>query len=301
MQVVDIAQFEDSFVIHFATEDRRINAYTLASTLIALADAAKAANSTVNAGHNIEIVVEALGGGSFRAQIRAVYSNARNLFSKEALRTIVLGIISAFIYERMLSTHQDVKVEVQTTEVIVESGNERIIIPRQIYDATRIAAGNPQFVGAIGRAMESVSGDQCVGGLAIVPRMDSPAPALLIPRDVFPQIAPNVRDEGNTRFIEEDCDLQIVKAILERGQRKWEFRWRGVKISAPVLDQNFYTEFFAHQITIAPGDELKARLLIRQTKDEETGIYANVGYEVVRIFEHIPRMQQQRLPDHPTW
>lgn len=156
MQIVDISQFEDSFVIHFATEDRRINAYTLASTLIALADAAKAANSGVNAGHNIEIVVEALGGGSFRAQIRAVYSNARNLFSKDAIRTIVLGIISSFIYERMLSTHQDVKVEVQTTEVIVESGNERIIIPRQVYDATQMAASNPQFVGAIGRVMESV-------------------------------------------------------------------------------------------------------------------------------------------------
>lgn len=106
-----------------------------------------------------------------------------------------------------------------------------------------------------------------------------------------------MREEGNTRIIEEDCDLQIVKAILERGQRKWEFRWRGVKISAPVLDQNYYTEFFAHQIRIAPGDELEARLLIRQTRDQETGIYANVGYEVVRVFEHIPRMQQQHLPD----
>lgn len=295
MQVLDIKQFEDTFVIHFVTEDRRINAYTLASTLLNLADAAKAANAAINAGHNIEILVEALGGGSFRAQLTAVYSSARNLFSKEAVRTIVLGIISSFIYERMFSTHQDVKIEIQTTEVIVEHGNDRIIIPRQVYDATRIAANNPQFTGAIGRAMDSVSENQLVSGLAIVPRMDSPAPAIIIPREAFQQIAPSLRDDGNERIVEENCDLQIVKAILERGPRKWEFRWRGVRISAPVLDQSFYTEFFAHQIRIAPGDELKALLQIRQTRDQETGIYANVGYSVVKVFEHIPRMQQQQL------
>lgn len=300
MQVVNISQFEDGFVIHFATEDRRINAYTLASTLIGIADAAKAANSTVNAGHNIEIVVEALGSGSFRAKIRAVYDSAHNLFSMQAVQVIILGIITNFIYERTLSVHQDVKVVVQTNEVIVEHGNERIVIPRNVYDATRIAETNPQFVGAIGRTMESISNDRSVTGLAFVPNMDSPSPEILIPREAFSQIVPTVRDEGNTRLIEENCDLQIVKAILERSRRKWEFRWRGVKISAPVLDQRFYTDFFAHNIRIAPGDELKARLLIRQAKDEETGIYANVGYEVVNVFEHIPRVHQQSLQGDPT-
>ena len=72
MREVRVAQFENSFVIHFVTENRRINAYTLASTLVGLADAAKAANASVNPGHNIEIVVEALGSGSFRAKISAV-------------------------------------------------------------------------------------------------------------------------------------------------------------------------------------------------------------------------------------
>jgi hypothetical protein len=299
MRVVDVSQFEDSFVIHFASENKRINAYTLASALVGLADAAKAANFSINPGHNIEIVVEAIGPGSFRAQIRAVYTTAHNLFSKENLRAIVLGIISAFIYERTLAPHHDVKVEIQTNEVIIESGDERIVVPREVYDATRKAAENPQFVGAIGRTIESVSRDECVTGLAIVPHMDSQEPQILINREAFPEITPVVSDEGNSRVIEEDSDLQIVKAILERGQRKWEFRWRGVRISAPVTDQNFYTEFFAHNIRIAPGDELKVRLIIRQTKDPETGIYSNVGYEVVRVFEHVPRVQQQQLPGSP--
>lgn len=69
MRVVEIAQFENSVVIHFDTDDTRINPCTLASTLVGLADAAKAANATLNAGCEIEIIVEALGPGSFRALI----------------------------------------------------------------------------------------------------------------------------------------------------------------------------------------------------------------------------------------
>ncbi len=36
MRVINISQFEDSVVIHFETEGQRINAYTLASTLVSI-------------------------------------------------------------------------------------------------------------------------------------------------------------------------------------------------------------------------------------------------------------------------
>jgi hypothetical protein len=297
VRILDISQFENSFVIHFATEDKQINAYTLASTLVGLADAAKAANASVNPGHNIEIVVEALGEGSFRAKISAVYTAAGNLFSKQALQAVVLSIIASFIYERTRAVHQDVSIEIKTDEVIIARGDERVVIPRNVYDATRSAEANPQFVGAIGRTMESISKDEKVTGVAIVPKVDSPPPEIVISRDMLPQIAPTIRDDGNQRLVEEDCDLQIVKAILVRSDRRWEFRWRGVRISAPVLDQTFYDEFFAHRITIAPGDEFKARLVIRQTRDQDTGIYANVGYDVVQVYRHIPRVQQMHIQD----
>jgi hypothetical protein len=299
VRVLDISQFENSFVIHFATEDKQINAYTLASTLVGLADAAKAANASVNPGHNIEIVVEALGEGSFRAKISAVYTAAGNLFSKQALQAIVLSIIASFIYERTLAVHHDVTIEIKTDEVIIARGDERVIIPRNVYDAARSAEANPQFIGAIGRTMESISKDEKVTGVAIVQNVHSPQPEVMIPREALQQIAPTIREEGNQRVVEEDCDLQIVKALLVRSDRKWEFRWRGVKISAPVLDPGFYDEFFAHRITIAPGDEFKARLVIRQTRDEDTGIYANVGYEVVQVYRHIPRVQQMQMHDNP--
>ena len=302
MPAVNIAMLGDAFVLHFATDDHRINAYTLASTLVALADAAKAANASINPGFDVEVVVEALGPGSFRAKIQAVYTTARNLFSNQVVRALVLGIISNFIYERTMSVNSPVRVEIRTDEVVIERGPDRVIVPRQVYDATRIAEQDPRFVRAIGRGLDAIGADEKITGIGFVPDMAAPPPDLLISREPIQQVVIETSDPPNTRVVEDQCALQIVKAILDRTRRKWEFMWRGVRISAPVFSDGFYDEFFAHRITIAPGDELRVRLAIKQSRDPDTGIYTNIGYEVVEVFEHVPGLRQAPLeasPDGP--
>ena len=296
MPTINISELGDAFVIHFEAEGQRINAYTLASTLVGIADAAKAANAAINLGYDIEVVVEAIGPGSFRAMVRAVYKQAGNLFSAEAARTIILAIVASFIYERACSVNHDVRVEVLTHEVVIESGQNKVIVPRDIYQATRSAEQNPQFVRSIEKTFESLGADDDVKGIGFVPRMNSGAPDLLIPHDTIQAIEIVTANDPETRVVEEQCDLQIVKAILEHGARKWEFMWRGVKISAPILDNTFYSQFFAHAITIAPGDELKVRLAIKQSRDVRTGIYTNVAYEVNEVYRHVQRMRQDGLP-----
>jgi hypothetical protein len=71
--------------------------------------------------------------------------------------------------------------------------------------------------------------------------------------------------------------------------------WRFIKISAPITSQSFYNEFFNHDITIAPGDSLEVKLLIKQVRNEDTGIYVNKSYEVVEVYKHIPRLKQASL------
>lgn len=295
MPVVDISQFEKSVVIHFDVEDKRINAYTLATTLVSLADAAKAANSSLNAGYDIEIVVEAIGPGSFRTQITAVYSNSKNLFSNQLVVGLVIGILGNYIYERTLSVDDKISVEVKTDEVVIQRGNDRVIVPRNVYDATRKVEKNPLFVKAMTRTFESVAADEKVKSIGLVSSMNSPPPEIPISHDTLQQLAIETLEDPDARIIQERAELQIVKAILEKSKRKWEFMWRGIKISAPVVNEQFYVNFFAHDITIAPGDTLEVTLAIKQTKDIDTGIYSNVGYEVVEVHSHIPRIKQISL------
>lgn len=101
--------------------------------------------------------------------------------------------------------------------------------------------------------------------------------------------------DESTREIVEITHVEISRAILERGKRRWEFFWRGVRIAAPVLDQKFFDRFFAHEIMIAPGDSLEVALRIVQEKKPDSGIYVNVRYEIVEVFQHLPRLTQHAL------
>lgn len=298
MPVVRIAEFENSLVLHFETDDTRINAYTLASTLVAIADAAKAANTALNAGAEVEVVVEALGPGSFRAHIRALYSSAKNLFALNGVvMGIVIGVIGNYIYERTLKVDDDVIVEVKTDEVIIKKGQDRIIVPRVVYDATREAEKNPDFVKAITRTFDAVATDEKVKSLGLVASMAAPPPEIPIPRSTLITLANELPEDPDSRVVTEEAEIQIVKAILKKSARKWEFVWRGINISAPVIAEQFYREFFAHEITIAPGDTLVVTLAIKQSRDAETGIYRNVGYEVLEVHKHIPRIRQMPLDE----
>jgi len=189
----------------------------------------------------------------------------------------------------MVSTKQD--------EVIIEHGEERIIVPRKVYDATRQAEKDPRFVSAISRTFQAIQHDPTVRGIGLIKNMDDPKPEVLITREAIDRVVVTPAPEPETRIVTEVVDLQILKAILERSARKWEFMWRGVKISAPITCSKFYNDFSAHDITIAPGDMLRSRLAIRQRRDSSTGIYSNEDYEVVEVFTHIPRLRQPRLPE----
>lgn len=295
MHVIDISEFEEQFVIHFGGEPKRINAYTLASTLVSIADSVKAANGLINPGYDVEVVVEAFGPGSFKVKIRTLYKGLSNLFNKQDLKVIVLGVIATFVYQHTLAPDSQVKIEVTEKEVIIEQGNNQVIVPREVHECVKTVEKSEKFKQSISRTFDVVARDTEVQSLGFSPRMDDQGPLVEIPRSRFTLLADEQDEDDDTRIVIEAADLQILRAILERNRRKWEFVWRGIKIPAPVLDQHFYTNFFAHKITIAPGDFLKVKMKIYQRKDGDTGIFTNHKYEVIEVIRHIPRLKQTNL------
>lgn len=296
MATILISEFEDTFVVHFGTEGERVNAYTLATALINLADTAKAANATINPGYEIEVVVEALGGGSFRAKVRTIYQGAANLFSQERLQAIVLAVIANFVYQHTLAPDSQVEVRIFTDEVLVQQGETRIVVPRNVHDATQQVERSPRFRSGIAGVMRTLEADPAITAFGFSPHPEDPTPPVEIPRHRFPMI-PTMLEEvvSDSRELIEITDLEILRAILERSSRRWQFAWGGMRISAPVFDDSFYDKFFAHEITIAPGDRLRVKLKVKQRRLPDVGIYINEGYEVCQVLEHIPRARQGRL------
>jgi len=284
-----IASFENELVLYFETPEPRISAYALASTLVALSDAAKAAGRTLNSTVDFEIVVEALGSGSFRARITAIARESGLFVGKQIIVPLLIGVLGAYVYDHTLNRKEPVQVQVTTDEVIITKGDDRIIVPREIHEKTQEVAKNPTFVRSMNRMLNSVTLDDRVTGFGLATSMKEP-PEVILPRELLGGFDEGLLDgEEKKRIIEEDADLYIVKAIMERSNRKWEFRWHGVSITAPIKDPKFYDDFAGHNFTIAPGDDFQARLAIHQKRDDISGIYANTGYEVLHVYRHVSR------------
>lgn len=295
MQFIDIREFEESVVLHFGGPLKRINAYTLASSLVAIADAAKEANEIINPGYSVEVVVEAFGGGSFRAKIKTIYKGVNNLFSTQTLKAIAIGVISSYVYQHTLAPDVEIKIKVDNELVIIEQNDKQIIIPRSVHDALKEVEKSKKFSQEISRAFEAIQSDEQIESFGFTKNLDDKTPTIEVPRQKFPMFAVLPESQVSDRIIEELAELQISKAILERSKRKWEFSWRGVKISAPILHQQFYNDFFAHKIKIAPGDILEAKLKIYQTREPESGIFINTKYEITEVISHKPRSIQSSI------
>lgn len=297
MHTVNIGNYKEEFVLHFGCEFRRINAYTFASTLVSIADSIKDANNVINPGYEVEIVVEAVGQGSFRARIKTVYHKLNNIFSAKDLKMIVIGVITTYISQKLLPS--EAKIEVATNEVLVETGDRTIVVPREVYECLGVVQKSESFKNGISRAFRAVENDGTIMSFGITDDMEDERVDIEIKRDQFAIISSPPAIELNERVVTEVVDLYILRAILERSKRKWEFVWRGMKISAPILDQKFYDEFFAHQVTIAPGDYLKVRMNISQKREINTGIFTNEKYEIIEVLRHISRVKQLKADLDP--
>jgi len=293
MAVIEIQSEVDRFVLHFETDRHQINAFALATSLAGLAEAVREASSIVNPGFSVEVVVMALEEGSFEAVVKTIFERTQSVFSHEASKAIIYGVIASYIVTKMVAP-SDPMIIVNDSSVIVEYGDTKVIVPRDVYEAQQQVEKSKRFENAVGQIFRGAESDPTVTGLRIDPP-DRRQPGTKVPREMFCRFDTRIVDDDGDRVVVEHANLEISRAILERGRRKWEFYWRGVKISAPVLDDRFYDKFFAHEVTIAPGDVLKAAVRIVQRQDKDSGIYKNHGYEVIEIIDHIPRMRQASL------
>lgn len=295
MATLEIRREVDRFVLYFDTPRREISAYALATALVGLADAVREANAIVNPGYVVEVVVETLSDGSFKATVRTIFTKAKNLFSHQAVQAVIWGIVATHIYEKAIKTDAPPKITVTDTLVTIEIGNEKIIVPKDVYEAKKQVERSERFNNAVGKVFDAAASDPSVKGIAITEDTGPQRPPLIIPREKFALFQTEQPLDESTREIVEITHVEISRAILERGKRRWEFFWRGVRIAAPVLDQKFFDRFFAHEIMIAPGDSLEVALRIVQEKKPDSGIYVNVRYEIVEVFQHLPRLKQHAL------
>lgn len=295
MPTIELPREVDRFVIFFETPRREINAVALATSLVGLSDAIREVNILVNPGYSVEVVVVALESGSFQAIVRTIYNKTRDIFASEPVRNIVYSLIASYIFQYASAPDSTPTIIVQADRVVIESGDTKVIVPKEVFEAQQRLENSERFRSSIATIVAGARSDEDVTGVGIRTEPGPSFPPIYVPREQFAIFEAPRNPTEDIREIVEYANLEISRAILARGPRKWEFFWRGVKVSAPVRDEVFYDKFFAHEITIAPGDVLRVALKITQRRHPDTRIFVNEKYEVIEVFEHIPQMRQGAL------
>jgi len=296
MKIIDLTELNDDFIIHYGGEMNSVNAYTFAHSLVAFADAAKYANTLINPGHELELSVDALDVGSFRASVKTFKNGLKSLFSADSAKNIVLSVVASHIYFLLSQRNPDTQtVTIENDRVIIESPGSKIILPLEVYEAHEKVKDQEKLTESVRGVFEVLEQDDSVENFGIIGKGGA-SPLLLIDREEFGAIVRGeILPSTTSRTSTEKVELVIVRAILEKGSRRWEFLWRGFRISAPILDQTFYERFAAREFSIAPGDTMVVDLEITQERDDSIGQYVNSKYQILTVHEIKPHPMQGEL------
>lgn len=297
MATVDLtsARDEDGFVVYFGGAPNEVDTYTFANALVALSDAFREINAQVNPGFALELRLESLSEGSFRAKVREKATTLAGAL-KFTVSTVVMPILVTYFYTHVIDPDK-VEIIVNTDEVIIVKGRDRVVVPRAAYNAAQSLPNKAKVASQIARAVEAVENDPHVESFGVFSSMDGKKPpALLIERVDFAAVrAAAVVAGGNTRTVTEEATITILKAVMAKSDRKWEFVWKGIKICAAIRDAVFLADLVARKYLIGTGDALRVLLSIEQVWDESAQVWLNSGYGVQTVREFIPAAQTRDL------
>lgn len=184
MATINLTRITDSdgFVIYFGGRPSEVNAYTFANALVAISDVFREINGQVNAGFALEMRLEALSEGSFKARISGTSKTLKSLFSMTS-KNVILPILVAFLYDEINSGENII---INADEVIIERGDDRIIIPRAAYDAGKTLPNKSIVRQNIARAIAVVDADENIESFGIYQDFDHELPPIIsIPREAF--------------------------------------------------------------------------------------------------------------------
>ncbi len=294
MATIDLRELPpNDLVLHFGGRVGEIDALTFSNALIGLAEAIQEINRQVNPGVALEVTIDGVGPGSFRAHLKSrakVLAGLLKKFSKE----LVIALLVSYVMEK--SGGDKIKIEVNEDVVVIQHGSDRIIMPKEVWQAQWSMPHKERVDRHIAKAFSAMEADSSVTGFGFARNLNDEKPLALIPReDFFRLSSPIAVDDGDTKVTDEESDLTVMKAVFQRGNRKWEFIWKGIRISAPITDPTFFDRLANREFSFAQGDQIHTILRIHQRRDELSGVFVNEWYEVIAVLGETRRPRQPDL------
>ena len=290
----------NDFKIKFDGQQHQVDANVLISSLIHTTTVVQEVNRYLNSGKKIDIKIKALEKGSFLCYVELVETtlgSLKNLFTKDNIE-VAAAVISTFVglieIKKFLKGKKAKLTEKQgdKTKLINKDGDVMII-----ENATfNIYEHNYTVNDALSQNFDVLNNDPAITGFEITDKNERPF--VRVERSEFLEMSQKSEEiEEGERTITEAATINIVRVSFEENL-KWDFYYRGIKISAKIADPSFY-ELIDRGESFAKGDILEVDLQISQRFDESVNTYITKSYQINKIIRHLSRNEQQKINFNP--
>jgi hypothetical protein len=287
---------DNDFKIKFDGQQPQVDANVLVSSLIHTTTIVQEVNRYLNSGKKIELKVKALEKGSFLCHIELVETTVetlKNLLTEENIEVgsaIVSSVVGLIQLKKFLKGKKQKESEQKgnKTKIINQDGDILIIdnATFNIYEHSPIAKD------ALAQNFDVLDNDPAITGFEITDKKEKTL--VRVDKNEFSDMSKksDETDEGERKLVEA-AKVNIVRVSFEENL-KWDFYYRGIKISAKIADPAFY-ELIDKGEAFAKGDILEVELQINQKFDDSVNTFVTKSYQINKIIRHLSRNEQQKI------
>ena len=286
---------ENDFKIKFDGQQHQVNANVLVSSLIHTTTIVQEINNYLNSGKKIEIKVKALEKGSFLCHIELVETaldGLKNLLTKDNIEVgaaTISTLVGLLQLKKFLKGKKPKEIEQGSKTKITNTDGNVIVIENATFN---IYERSPVVKDALSQNFDVLNNDPAITGFEITDKNEKAY--IRVDKSEFEDMAQKYEESGEgERFIVEAATCNILRVSFEENL-KWDFYYRGIKISAKIVDPNFY-ELIDKGEAFAKGDVLEVELQVNQKFDDSVNTYVTKSYQVNKIIRHISRNEQQKI------
>ena len=283
----------NSFKLCFDGQLHQIEANVLISSLIHNTTIISEINKRTDPAKQIKINVNAPEKGSFIIELllnESIIDQAKSLFSKENVEYVyyvITSLAGAYHIKNHLKGKKakSVKEKSNNRVEITNADNNTIIINSDIYNIYTSSI----IPEAISQNFDALHRDGSIESFEI--RNNKGDTLYKASKEDFVDLSVKSEEiNEDERIVVEMTVLNIVRASF-KDNLKWEFYYRGMKISASLADESFIEEINRGR-AFAKGDSLNVQLQITQKWDPTYNTFTNKSYKILQVSQHIRKDEQ---------
>lgn len=282
--------------VKFGGQVEQVDVNTFTRILLDYSTVLSASCREVDENYKVDTNIRAVRPGCLIVDMSVVTDGLGSLFRDPAtaLQTISEAVTVALgFYElkRFLGKHGNVSsVEPSGEESSVTAADGS----RQTFNikTMNVYMKCPEASDAVNSSFSVLSDDPSIDSIAMG---DKDGNQFSADRDEFPAISTSPSYEGpDVKHVSETCDLTVVKPYLGVStKRKWEFIWRGMKMSANIIDEQWMSGISGEPFYV--GSIMNADVDITMRYDQTNHAYMNKSFTITKVHNVTRPPEDQKL------